>query len=695
MARQLPITRTRNIGIMAHIDAGKTTLTERILYYTGKTHKIGEVHEGTAEMDWMDQEKERGITITAAATTCFWNNTLINIIDTPGHVDFTIEVERSLRVLDSSIAVFDGVAGVEPQTETVWRQADTYGVPRICFINKLDRLGADFNRCVNMIGEKLFAKALPLQMPIGIESDFRGVVDLVTMEQYLWLDDEGKNIEISEIDDDLMAEAQVKRDELLEILSDEDDNIAEKFLDGEEISVDELNDAIRKATIANKLFPVLCGSALKNKGVQSVLNAVVLYLPSPKDIPPVAGHDINDHAVDMERHADDKEPFSALAFKIRSDSYVGRLTYLRVYSGHLQAGDQVYNATTGKKERINRFLRMHANDREDVKDIYTGDIVAVVGLKIARTGDTLCDEKEPILLEKMHFPDPVISVAIEPKTKADQEKLTGSLSRLEDEDPTFHVSVNEDTGQMIISGMGELHLDIITDRLLREFNVQANVGKPQVTYKETITGSATGDQTYEKNVGGKDQYGHVRLLVKKGEPGSGLVFASKVLEDSLPGEMLNAVRAGVEDSMQAGVIAGYRMDDVSVVLEKAQYNELKSVDTAYRVAANMAFREAVREAEPVLMEPMMNLEVVLPDEYTGDVINDLNSRRAKIEAIDMRGELKVVTGTVPLSEMFGYATSVRSMSQGRASHTMTFKNYTIVPKEVSDKLVARMMGTLY
>jgi len=692
MARELPITRTRNIGIMAHIDAGKTTLTERILYYTGKTHKIGEVHEGTAEMDWMVQEKERGITITAAATTCSWKNSRINIIDTPGHVDFTMEVERSLRVLDSAIAVFDGVAGVEPQSETVWRQADKYHIPRICFVNKLDRLGADYHRCLDMIKSKLNAVPIPLQLPIGIEDTFKGIVDLVSMKTILWKEDDGKEFsEKDEIPDEMKDIVEKFRENLLEIVSEFDDELMEKYLEGETPTEEEVKNATRLATLSGKLFPVFCGSALKNKGVQPILDAIIDYLPSPKDVPSVMGHDVNDYEVMHTREASDKDPFCALVFKIMSDPYVGRLSYMRVYSGSLKAGDSIYNVSLEKKERVNRFLRMHANDREDLKDIYTGDIIAVVGLKNSRTGDTLTVEESPVLLEKIEFPEPVISIAIEPKTKADQDKLNSSLKRLEDEDPTFTVKQNEETGQLIISGMGELHLDIIVDRLLREFKVQANVGKPQVTYKETITKASTADTIYENQIAGKNQHGHVRISITPSDAGKGFIFEKKSLGE-IPEMYLKNIESGFLDGMQAGVIAGYKMDDVTVYLEGGTYVDGESNETAYRIAANMALKDAVRDGKPALMEPIMSLEVVSPDEYTGDIINDINTRRGKIESIDFRGDLKVVKAKIPLSETFGYATSVRSMSQGRASHTLQFDHYEVVPETIMESIVGKMSG---
>jgi elongation factor G len=680
---------------MAHIDAGKTTLTERILFYTGKTHKIGEVHNGTAEMDWMIQEKERGITITAAATTCYWKNTRVNIIDTPGHVDFTVEVERSLRVLDSAIAVFDGVAGVEPQSETVWRQADHYGIPRICFVNKMDRIGADYDRCIQMIKDKLHAVPLPLQIPIGLEDSHAGVLDLVGMKSIRWKDELGLELDEGGIPDDLADTARRFREELIEKIAEHDDHIMEKYLEGTDPDPEDIKKAIRKATVETKLFPVFCGSALKNKGVQPILDAIIDYLPSPRDVKPVQGHNPKNHEEIMTREAADKEPFSGLVFKIMSDPYVGKLSYLRVYSGHVKAGDQVFNQNNGKKERVNRFLLMHANDRQDIDEIFTGDIVAIVGLKNARTGDTLCDEHNPILLEKMEFPEPVISIAIEPKTKADLEKMRSSLQRLEEEDPTFKVNFDPDSGQMLISGMGELHLEIIVDRLLREFKIQANIGKPQVTYKETITAAVESSHVYEKQIGGKDQFAHVVLKMEPAPPGSGLVFHNGIAGGQIPQEFIPHVEAGVNDAMQAGVIAGYKMDDVKVSLTGGSYNELASVDMAYRIAANIAFKDGARKANPTLMEPIMKLEVVSPDDYTGDIINDINTRRGRIEHIDFRGALKVIKATVPLSEVFGYATSVRSMSQGRASHTLQFSHYENVPKDVMERIVGRITGIFY
>ncbi|TAL39238.1 MAG: elongation factor G [Spirochaetes bacterium] len=694
MGRELPLTRTRNIGIMAHIDAGKTTLTERILYYTGKTYKIGEVHEGTAEMDWMIQEKERGITITAAATTTFWKNTRINIIDTPGHVDFTIEVERSLRVLDSAIAVFDGVAGVEPQSETVWRQADRYHIPRICFVNKMDRVGADYARCLKMIEERLHARPLPLQIPMGSEDKFAGVVDLVTMKSLVWTGQMGEDIQELDIPEEHIQSARSHRETMLEALAEFDDGLMEKFLEGADISPEEIRKAVREATMRSALYPVFCGSALKNKGVQPVLDAIIEYLPSPRDVKPVQGHDPKNYEEMISREANDKEPFTALVFKIMSDPYVGKLAYIRVYAGHIKTGDAVMNVSEKKRERIGRILRMHANDREDVSEIFTGDIAAVVGLKTVRTGDTLAVESGQILLERMDFPDPVISIAIEPKTKADQDKMAAALKRLEDEDPTFRVKTDQDTGQNIISGMGELHLEIIIDRLTREFNVSANIGKPQVSYKETITRPVTIENRYERQIAGKNQVGHVILMMEPLKPGSGLIFERKLKNREIPDLFIPHVENGVKDAMEAGILAGYRMVDIKVVLVGGSYNESEAVDVAYRIAATMAVKDGARKGESTLLEPVMKLELVVPDEYMGEVINDVNTRRGKIEKIDVRGQLKVIDALVPLSEMFGYATSLRSLSQGRASHTLQFSHYDLVPKTITETIVARLMGRI-
>ncbi|MBN2039533.1 MAG: elongation factor G [Spirochaetes bacterium] len=692
MGRELPLARTRNIGIMAHIDAGKTTLTERILFYTGKTYKIGEVHEGTAEMDWMSQEKERGITITAAATTCFWKNTRINIIDTPGHVDFTVEVERSLRVLDSAIAVFDSVAGVEPQSETVWRQADNYHIPRICFVNKMDRIGADYNRTIEMIKSKLFALPLPLQIPVGAEDKFFGVIDLIEMKSLSWKGEHGEKEEKSGIPEELKSGAEEARQHMIEVLAEFNDNIMEKYLEGEDITSDEIKEAVRKSTINTEVFPVFCGTALKNKGVQPVLEAIVDFLPSPKDVKPVQGHNPDNHEELLYREADDKEPFCCYIFKIRSDQYVGSLVYARVYSGQAKKGDQIFNVSKNKKERIGRILRMHANDREDVTEVHTGDIIAFVGLKSATTGDTFTSVNEPILLEKMIFPVPVISKSFEPKTKADQEKFNAALTRLEEEDPTFHVRKDPDTGQTLISGMGELHLEIIVDRLIKEFNVQANVGKPQVTYKETLTKSVVSEHKYEKQLAGQEQFGHVILELTPLKPGSGSFFENALKNNEIPDDFIPFIEEGVNSALMAGVLAGYEMVDLKIKLIGGSYNEADSVDTAYRIAANIAVREGVRKGESVLLEPIMKLEIVTPDEYTGDIINDLNMRRGKIEKIDVLKQLKVIEATAPLSEMFGYTTSLRSLSQGRASNTLQFSHYDQVPVNITNNIIGKMMG---
>jgi elongation factor G len=694
MGRELPLNRTRNIGIMAHIDAGKTTLTERILYYTGKTYKIGEVHEGTAEMDWMVQEKERGITITAAATTTFWKNTRINIIDTPGHVDFTIEVERSLRVLDSAIAVFDGVAGVEPQSETVWRQADRYHIPRICFVNKMDRIGADYERCIQMIREKLHARPLPLQLPMGIEDKFSGVVDLVHMKSIVWTNQMGEEFSEVEIPGEFLDSARTHREAMIEALAEFDETLMEKFVEGADIAPDEIKKAVREATLQSALFPVFCGSSLKNKGVQPILDAIVDYMPSPRDVKAIQGHNPKNYDEMITREASDKEPFTALVFKIMSDTYVGKLAFIRVYAGHIKAGDVVMNVSEKKRERIGRILRMHANDREDVQEIYTGDIAAIVGLKTARTGDTLAEENAQVLLERMDFPDPVISIAIEPKTKADQDKMAAALKRLEEEDPTFRVKTDQDTGQNIISGMGELHLEIIIDRLTREFNVSANIGKPQVAYKETITKPVTIEHRYERQIAGKNQVGHVILAMEALKPGTGMMFEQRLKNNEIPALFIPHIESGVRDAMEAGVLAGYRMVDIKVTLVGGAFNESESVDVAYRIAATMAVKDGARKGEPTLLEPVMKLELVVPDEYMGDVINDVNTRRGKIDKIDVRGQLKVIDAFVPLSEMFGYATSLRSLTQGRASHTLQFHHFDLVPRTITDTIVARLMGRI-
>lgn len=677
---------------MAHIDAGKTTTTERILYYTGVTYKIGEVHEGTAVMDWMVQEQERGITITSAATTCFWNDHRINIIDTPGHVDFTIEVERSLRVLDGAVAVFDAVAGVEPQSETVWRQANKYGVPRIAFMNKMDRVGADFFMSVKTMVDRLGANPVPIQIPIGAEDKFRGPIDLVRGKA-IYFDDEtlGAKYVEDEIPQELLPVAREYREKMLEALADVDENIMEKFLGGEEITVEEIKRAIRKGTIEMRITPVLCGSAFKNKGVQMLLDAIVDYLPSPLDIPPVKGINPIDGS-EIERKASPDEPFAALAFKIMTDPYVGQLTFIRVYSGVLSAGSYVYNSTKDSKERIGRLLRMHANKREEIKEVAAGDIAAAVGLKNTLTGDTLCDEKAPIVLEAIEFPEPVISVAIEPKTKADQEKLSQSLAKLAQEDPSFRVSFDEETGQTIISGMGELHLEIIVDRLLREFKVSANVGKPQVAYKETIRTAAKAEGKFVRQSGGRGQYGHVVIEIEPAETGKGFEFVNKIVGGTIPKEYIPAVEKGIKEALDLGVLAGYPVVDVRATLYDGSYHEVDSSEMAFKIAGSMAFKEAAKKARPVLLEPIMSVEVVTPEEYMGDVMGDLNSRRGRIQSMEKRGNSQVIRAEVPLSEMFGYATDLRSKTQGRATYTMQFSRYEEVPKNISDAIIAKVKG---
>lgn len=677
---------------MAHIDAGKTTTTERILYYTGVTYKMGEVDEGTAVMDWMVQEQERGITITSAATTCFWKDHRINIIDTPGHVDFTIEVERSLRVLDGAVALFDSVAGVEPQSETVWRQADKYGVPRIAFMNKMDRVGADFFMSVNSLIERLGANPVSIQIPIGAENEFRGPIDLVRMKA-VYFDDEtlGARYVEGDIPDKLMPMAREYREKMLEALADVDENIMDKFLKGEEIPIDEIKAALRKGTIEKKLTPVLCGSAFRNKGVQLLLDAIVDYLPSPLDIPPVTGISPVDGSKTT-RHADNSEPFSALAFKVITDPFVGQLTFIRVYSGVMRAGSYVYNSSKDTKERIGRLLRMHANKREEIKEVSAGDITAVVGLKSTLTGDTLCDEKNPIILVPMEFPEPVMSVAIEPKTKADQEKLSQSLSKLAQEDPSFKVSFNEETGQTIISGMGELHLEIIVDRLLREFKVSANVGKPEVAYKETIRAVSKAEGRFVRQTGGRGQYGHVFIELEPLEPGKGFEFVNAIVGGVIPKEYIPAVEKGIREAVDRGILAGYPAVDIKVKLYDGSYHEVDSSELAFKIAGSIAFREAAKKAKPVLLEPIMSVEVVTPEEYMGDIIGDLNSRRGKVQGIERRGNAQVIRALAPLSEVFGYATDLRSMTQGRATYTMQLLHYEEVPKGISEEIVAKVRG---
>jgi len=683
---------TRNIGIMAHIDAGKTTTTERVLYYTGITHKIGEVHDGNAVMDWMVQEQERGITITSAATTCSWRGHTINIIDTPGHVDFTVEVERSLRVLDGAVAVFDSVAGVEPQSETVWRQADRYGVPRIAFMNKMDRVGADFFAGVNSMRDRLGASAVPVQIPIGSESNFRGSVDLVTMKG-VFFDDEtlGAKYEVGDIPEDLVDSAKQFREELIEALADVDDSLMEKYLGGEDISEAEVMAAIRKGTVEMKIFPVFCGSAFKNKGVQLLLDAVVDYLPSPLDVDLIVGKSLKDDS-EIELKVDENEPFSALAFKVMTDPFVGQLTYMRIYSGKVSAGSYIYNASKKTKERVGRLLKMHANKREEIKICSAGDIVAAVGLKNTLTGDTLCDENRPILLESIEFPDPVISVAIEPKSKAAQDKLSQGLGKLMQEDPSFKVSFDDETGQTIISGMGELHLDIIVDRLLREFSVEANVGKPQVAYRETIRNKFTAEGKFVRQSGGRGQYGHVVMEFEPLDMGSGFVFESKIVGGAVPKEYIKPVEKGVVEALDAGILAGYPVVDIKATLVDGSYHEVDSSEIAFKVAASMAFKDGAGKGKPVILEPVMSVEVVTPEDFMGDVIGDLNSRRGRIQLMEQRGKVQVVKAQVPLSEMFGYSTDLRSKTQGRATYTMQFEHYEEVPKSISETIIAKVKG---
>jgi elongation factor G len=693
MARTVPLEKTRNIGIMAHIDAGKTTTTERILYYTGINYKIGEVHEGTATMDWMVQEQERGITITSAATTCLWRDHRVNIIDTPGHVDFTIEVERSLRVLDGAVAVFCSVGGVEPQTETVWRQADKYGVPRIAFVNKMDRLGADFYRVVKMIEDRLGARPVALQLPIGSEEKFAGIIDLVQMKAVIWEDESlGAKFRVEAIPESMIAEARQYHDKLLETVADCDESIMEKYLEGKEISESELRRAIRNAALAIKIVPVLCGSAFRNKGVQPLLDAVVDYLPSPLDIPPVKGINPNSQAVE-ERPAKDDAPFSALAFKIMTDPFVGTLSFFRVYSGSLTSGASIYNSTKSKRERIGRLLKMHANKREEIKEVYAGDIAAAVGLRTATTGDTLCDESHPIILESIDFPDPVISIAIEPKSKADQERLGLSLQKLATEDPSFRVRTDEETGQTIISGMGELHLEIIVDRLLREFNVGANVGKPQVAYKETIRKVVEQQGRFIRQTGGRGQYGDVWIKVEPLAPGNGFEFVDAVKGGSIPREYISAVEKGVREATENGALAGYPMVDLQVTLFDGSYHDVDSSEIAFKIAGSMALKAAARKANPVLLEPIMAVEVVVPETFMGDVIGDINSRRGKVLGMDTRPAAQAIDARVPLAEMFGYATDLRSMTQGRATYTMQFSHYEPVPAAVAEGIIAKYDGS--
>jgi elongation factor G len=690
MPRQFSLENTRNIGIMAHIDAGKTTTSERILYYTGRVHKIGETHEGSATMDWMAQEQERGITITSAATTAQWKGNRINIIDTPGHVDFTVEVERSLRVLDGSVTVFCAKGGVEPQSETVWRQADRYNVPRIAYINKMDIMGADFFNCIKMMKDRLQANAVPIQLPIGKEDNFQGIIDLVKMTAYFYMDDLGKDIQEREIPDDMKELAEEYRTNLVEAVSDQDETIMMKYLEGEEITEEEIKTAIRKATLNVKIVAVTCGSSYKNKGVQRLLDAVVDYLPSPLDIDAIKGATMDGEEV--ERPADDNAPFAALAFKVMADPYVGKLCFFRVYSGQLSSGSYVLNATKGKKERIGRILQMHANHREEIDRVYSGDIAAAVGLKDTTTGDTLCDDANPVILESMEFPEPVISVAIEPKTKAGQEKMSIALQKLSEEDPTFRTYTAPETGQTIISGMGELHLDIIVDRLLREFKVEANVGNPQVAYKETIRKVIKAEGKYVRQSGGKGQYGHCWIELEPREPGAGYEFVNKIVGGVIPKEYIPAIDAGIQSAMNTGILAGYPVVDVKVTLYDGSYHEVDSSEMAFKVAGSMAFKEGMRKADPVLLEPIMKVMVTVPEEYMGDVMGDLNSRRGRIEGMEARSGAQVITVNVPLSEMFGYATTLRSRSQGRGVFSMEISHFEEVPKNIQEQIIDGKKG---
>ncbi len=683
----------RNIGIMAHIDAGKTTTTERILYYTGRTYKIGEVHEGTAVMDWMEQEQERGITITSAATTCEWQDCTINIIDTPGHVDFTAEVERSLRVLDGAVAVFDAVAGVQPQTETVWRQGDKYHVPRLCFINKMDRVGADFFRSIDTVVDRLKCRPVPIQLPVGAEDQFKGIVDLVTMKARIWLDETlGAEFDEVEIPEDLKDLAKEYREKLIEAVSEVDDHLFTKFVEGQPVTEAELKAGIRKATIAQKIFPVVCGTAFKNKGVQNLLDAVIDYLPSPLDVPPIQGTGVEDKEEVIVRKADDNEPFAALVFKIMTDPFVGQLAFIRVYSGRLGAGDTIYNVARGRKERIGRLVKMHANKREEITEILAGDICAAVGLKNVITGDTICDEKNPVILESIDFPAPVIQLAIEPKTKQDQEKLGMAIAKLVQEDPTLKVSTDPDTGQTILAGMGELHLEIIVDRMQREFNVGANVGKPQVAYRETIRQTAEADYTHKKQTGGSGQYARVKLRIEPLPPGGDFEFENEVRGGNIPKEFIPAIEKGVVEALEHGILAGYPMSDVKVAVFDGAYHDVDSSEMAFKICASICIKEAARKAKPVLLEPVMRVEVVVPDEYMGPVNGDLISRRGRLEGTEILGSTQIIKAMVPLSEMFGYATELRSRTQGRGAFTMHFGQYEEVPKSIAEDIVERGRG---
>ena len=688
MPRKVSLEKTRNIGIMAHIDAGKTTTTERILFYTGKIHKIGETHEGGAQMDWMEQEQERGITITSAATTCMWNDYRINVIDTPGHVDFTVEVERSLRVLDGAVAVFCAKGGVEPQSETVWRQADKYNVPRLAFVNKMDIVGADFFNVIDMIRERLKANPIAIQLPIGKEDNFKGVVDLVNMNARIYNDDLGEDIEVVDIPEDMKELAQEHREKLIEVISEFDEELMMKYLEGEELTTEEVERGIRTATLKVEITPVLCGSSYKNKGVQPLLDSIIDFLPSPLDIESIKGINLENDEEEA-RNADDNDPFSALAFKIVTDPYVGKLAYFRVYSGSIKSGSYVLNSSKGKRERIGRILLMHANKREEVDEVYAGDIAAAVGLKDTGTGETLCDEDSPIILEKMEFPEPVIHVAIEPKSKASQDKLGSALAKLAEEDPTFRTYTDEETGQTIIAGMGELHLEIIVDRLLREFKVEANVGNPQVAYKESITKESQADTKYARQSGGRGQYGHVKIRIAPQKPGEGYLFENKVVGGAIPKEYINSVDAGIQEALQSGIIGGYPVLDIKITLYDGSYHDVDSSEMAFKIAGSMAVKEAISKAGPVLLEPTMKVEVVVPEEYMGDVMGDINSRRGKIEGMEMRSGAQVINSYVPLSEMFGYATDLRSNSQGRGVYSMQFDHYSPVPNSIAEEITGK------
>ncbi len=686
MPREFPLGKVRNIGIMAHIDAGKTTFTERVLFYTGKKHKIGETHEGAADMDWMEQEKERGITITSAATSCYWKEHKINIIDTPGHVDFTVEVERSLRVLDGAIAVFDGSQGVEPQSETVWRQADKYNVPRLCFVNKMDKMGADFYMSLDSIKHRLDNNALAVQLPIGAESELKGVIDLIEQKAYKFEGSFGNNVEEIEIPEDMKDKVEEYRSAMIEKVVEQNEATMEKYLGGEEVSVEEIKQALRKGVLNNEIYPVFCGTALQNVGVQPALDAVVWYLPAPSDLPDIVGHDPKDEEKEIPVKASDDEPFSGLAFKVATDPYVGKLCFVRVYSGKLEAGSYVLNSATGEKERVGRLLRMHANSREETSEIYAGDIIAAVGLKNTTTGNTLCSESKPVLLENIKFPEPVIQIAVEPKTKADQDKMALALQKLAEEDPTFKVETDEETNQTLISGMGELHLDVLVDRMKREFNVEANIGQPQVSYRETVRGTAESEYKYSKQSGGRGQYGHVYLRIEPQEEGAGFEFANEIKGGSIPKEFVPSIEKGVREAMDQGVLVGYPMVDIKATVFDGSYHEVDSSEVAFKMASIFAFKDACQKAKTVLLEPVMKVEVTTPEEHMGGVVGDLNSRRGQVDEMSDRGKSKVILARVPLAEMFGYATDLRSMSQGRANYSMEFLHYSEVPKNVLEKI---------